>query len=43
MATCGYDDDGVKTEEWYLVKDGLFVDYQTTREQVLWPGWPLPQ
>jgi len=39
MATCGYDDDGVKTEEWYLVKDGLFVDYQTTREQVLWPEY----
>jgi len=39
MATCGYDDDGVKTEQWYLVKDGLFVDYQTTREQVLWPEY----
>ncbi|HUT35897.1 MAG TPA: TldD/PmbA family protein [Planctomycetota bacterium] len=39
MATCGYDDDGVKTEEWHLVKDGLFVDYQTTREQVLWPEY----
>jgi TldD protein len=39
MATCGYDDDGVKTEEWYLVKDGLFVDYQTTREQVAWPEY----
>lgn len=39
MASCGYDDDGVKTEEWHLVKDGLFVDYQTTREQVLWPEY----
>ena len=33
MATCGYDDDGVKTTRWHLVKDGLFVDYQTTRDQ----------
>jgi TldD protein len=33
LATCGYDDDGVKTKEWYLVKDGIFVDYQTIREQ----------
>lgn len=33
LATCGYDDDGVKTKEWYIVKDGVFVDYQTTREQ----------
>jgi TldD protein len=33
MATCGYDDDGVKTSRWHLVKDGTFVDYQTTRDQ----------
>ncbi|WP_370651490.1 TldD/PmbA family protein [Luteitalea sp. TBR-22] len=33
MATCGYDDDGVKTTRWHLVKDGTFVDYQTTRDQ----------
>lgn len=33
MATCGYDDDGVKTSEFPLIKDGMFVDYQTTREQ----------
>jgi TldD protein len=33
MATCGYDDDGVKTTAWPLIKDGTFVDYQTTREQ----------
>jgi len=39
MATCGYDDDGVKTEAWHLVKDGLFVDYQTIREQVAWPEY----
>jgi TldD protein len=33
MATCGYDDDGVKTTRWHLIKDGTFIDYQTTREQ----------
>jgi TldD protein len=33
LATCGYDDDGVKTKEWHLVKEGRFVDYQTIREQ----------
>jgi TldD protein len=33
LATCGYDDDGVKTTSWPLVKDGIFVDYQTTRDQ----------
>ena len=33
LASCGYDDDGVKTKDWMLIKDGVFVDYQTTREQ----------
>lgn len=33
LATSGYDDDGVKTTEWPMVKDGVFVDYQTTRDQ----------
>lgn len=33
LATCGYDDEGVATTRWDLVKDGIFVDYQTTREQ----------
>jgi TldD protein len=33
IATCGYDDDGVKTSRWHLIKEGLFVDYQTTRDQ----------
>jgi TldD protein len=32
-ATCGFDDEAVPAESWPLVKDGLFVDYQTTREQ----------
>jgi TldD protein len=38
LATCGYDDDGVKTQRWDLVRDGLFVGYQTTREQAAWIG-----
>ena len=33
LATCGYDDDGVKTTRWHIIKDGVFVDYQTTRDQ----------
>jgi TldD protein len=33
LATCGYDDDGVKTSRWHIIKDGIFVDYQTTRDQ----------
>ena len=38
LATCGYDDDGVKTQKWDLVKNGVFVGYQTTREQAGWIG-----
>ena len=33
LATCAYDDDGVKTQRWDIIRDGLFVGYQTTREQ----------
>jgi TldD protein len=33
MATCGYDDDGVKTTSFPIIKDGVFVGYQTTRDQ----------
>ena len=32
LATTGYDDEGVKSESWHLVRDGMFVDWQTTRE-----------
>jgi TldD protein len=38
LATCGYDDDGVATQRWDIVKNGLFVGYQTTREQAAWIG-----
>jgi TldD protein len=30
----GYDDEGVKTKEWDLVKDGTLVNYQAIRDQV---------
>ncbi len=32
LATVGYDDEGVKANRWHLVRDGMFVDWQTTRE-----------
>lgn len=38
LATTGYDDDGVPAKQWHIVKDGIFVDYQTTREQAGWIG-----
>jgi len=34
LATVGYDDDGVKTKKWDLVRDGILVNYQATRDQV---------
>ncbi len=38
LATCGYDDDGVRTQRWNLVEKGKFVAYQTTRDQAGWLG-----
>jgi len=35
-ATIGWDDEGVPGESWPIIEDGVFVDYQTTREQVAW-------
>ena len=34
LGCVGYDDEGVKTKEWDLVKDGVLVNYQATRDQV---------
>ncbi len=31
LATVGYDDDGVATQQWDIVKDGVLVGYQTDR------------
>jgi TldD protein len=36
LATVGWDDDGVPADRWLLVDKGLFVDFQTTRDQVHW-------
>ncbi len=33
LATVAYDDDGAPAQRWYLVREGVFVEYQTTREQ----------
>lgn len=35
-ATTGWDDEGVAAESWPIIEDGVFVDYQTTREQAAW-------
>jgi TldD protein len=32
LATVGYDDEGVPSQRWPLVKEGLFVGWQTTRD-----------
>jgi len=34
LGNVGYDDEGVKTKDWDLVKDGVLVNYQATRDQV---------
>lgn len=34
LGAVGYDDEGVKTREWDLVKDGILVGYQAIRDQV---------
>jgi TldD protein len=33
LATCGYDDDGVKTRQFPILAKGIFVGYQTIRDQ----------
>ncbi|HZX75752.1 TldD/PmbA family protein [Lysobacter sp.] len=33
LGAVGYDDEGVKTKKWDLIKDGKLVDYQTIRDQ----------
>jgi TldD protein len=39
LSTVGYDDDGVQPDDFLIVKDGMFNDYQTTREQANWLKW----
>ena len=38
LATCGFDDDGEQTQRFDIIKDGLFVAYQTTRDEAAWVG-----
>ena len=33
LGAVGYDDEGVPTKSWPIVKDGILVDYQKTRDQ----------
>ena len=40
LATVGYDDEGVRPDEYLIVKNGVLNDLQTTREQApLLAGW----
>ncbi|HEY2805835.1 MAG TPA: TldD/PmbA family protein [Gemmatimonadales bacterium] len=39
LSSVGYDDDGVRPENFLIVKNGVFNDYQTTREQAPWLRW----
>ena len=34
LGAVGYDDEGVKTKRWDLVRDGILVNYQATRDEV---------
>jgi TldD protein len=34
LSACGWDDDGVAPETYLIIKNGIVVDYQTTRDQV---------
>jgi TldD protein len=34
LGAVGYDDEGVKCKHWDLIKDGILVNYQATRDQV---------
>ena len=37
-STCGYDDEGVKTQEWDIVREGILVGFQTTRDFATYVG-----
>ena len=36
LATCGWDDEGVAAQEWAIVDEGIFINYQTIRESADW-------
>jgi TldD protein len=33
LGAVGYDDEGVRCKEWNIIKDGILVNYQATRDQ----------
>ena len=39
LSACGWDDEGVRPDEFLIIKNGIFNDYQTTREQAPWLDW----
>jgi TldD protein len=39
LAAIGWDDDGVKPDRFDIIRDGVLVDYQTTREQAPMLDW----
>ncbi|MGQ0714510.1 MAG: TldD/PmbA family protein [Gemmatimonadaceae bacterium] len=39
LSAVGWDDEGVRPDEFLIVKNGIFNDYQTTREQAPWLDW----
>jgi TldD protein len=40
LGNVGYDDEGVRTKRWDLIKDGILVSYQATRDQAHIIGKP---
>ena len=36
LSRVAWDDEGVPADQWLVVENGIFKDYQTTREQVAW-------
>jgi TldD protein len=39
LAACKWDDEGVVPDTYHIIKDGVVVDYQTTREQAPYLDW----
>ncbi len=39
LAACKWDDEGVAPETYHIIKNGIVVDYQTTREQAPYLDW----
>jgi TldD protein len=39
LSAVGWDDEGVRPDEFLIIKNGIFNVYQTTREQAPWLDW----